>query len=100
MRNGDSPGKGGVLVLSMAATGSNQMPAVGFDQFDEFLAAHGGDVVGVCNDTHAIMQRATGCRIGGGSVMAFPTGGVRAFGWIMISGYLYRIDLQQWRVSG
>ena len=100
MRNGHAPGKGGVLVLSMAATGSNQMPAVGFDQFDEFLAAHGGGVIGVCNDTHVVMQRATGCRLGGGSVIAPPTGGVRTFGWIMISGYLYRIDLQQWRVSG
>lgn len=67
----------------MAATGSNQMPAVGFDQFDEFLAAHGGGVIGVCNDTHVVMQRATGCRIGGGSVIAPPTGGVRTFGWIM-----------------
>ena len=55
MRNGDAPGKGGVLVLSMAATGGNQMPAVGFDQFDEFLAAHGSGVPGVCNDTHAVM---------------------------------------------
>lgn len=88
MRNGDAPGKGGVLVLSMAATGGNQVPAVGFDQFDEFLAAHGGGVVGVCNDTHMVMQRATGCRIGGGFVMAPPTGGVRTFGWIMGLAFL------------
>lgn len=63
MRNGDAPGKGGVLVLSMAATGGNQMPAVGFDQFDEFLAAHGGGVRVVCNLTHNYVALATKRRI-------------------------------------